>query len=512
MSKIAHSALTVTFFTLGGIALSFLSNVVIAASFGAGADMDMFLAATTLPLFITTILSSSLNFTFIPVFAKYREKDIDGTWKLVSSFINLSALATAAVCLAGMVFAHPIMHAIVPGFGPEKLARSAELLRWLLPVIIFTAVNELMASVYYSNNRFVAPSLNKIISPAITVAYVFFFHASMSTKSIALAMLTASAVQTLILAYGFLRNPEFHYSPSLDFRNEGVKETLKLILPLVVGMLIYRTPPIFDRFFLSSLGEGSISHIGYASKLLGVVYTVVTSGISATIFPRMAHYASRGELGHLTGVMSKGIRMLIFLSMPFIIGLAMLGRPLVEITFQRGRFGPADTTAVCAALSIYMISLLTTSTGTVVSQGYYALRENLKISLMSSAMVPVYIAACALMIKPLGYLAIPAAFALDCSIQTTLGLVVLARKLPGLPRGLASYTAKTALAAAGACALFYPLLLSGWLWSRALAFPLALAGYLAVAVVFKVTEAGLIRQMLSDRFGRFLKIPAAPLA
>lgn len=508
MSKIARASLTVTFFTLGGMALSFLSNVVIAAAFGARADMDVFLAATTLPFFITNILAGSLNYTFIPVFSRFREEAPAETWKMVSTFINLNALAALAACLAASFFAYPIMQAIAPGFSPEKLARSAELLRWLLPVIVFTVVNELMASVYYSNHKFAVPSLNKIISPALTMVYVLLFHASMSTKSIALAMLTASALQTLILAAGFLRDKEFRYYPSLDFRHEGVRETLTLMLPLVAGMLVYQAPPLFDRYFLSGLGEGSISHVGYASKLMGVISAVVTSGISVTIFPRMAHYASRGETGHLVGVMSKGMRMLMFLSAPFIVGLAVLGKPIVQLAFERGRFFPSDTTAVCAALSVYLISLLATSSGTVVAQGYYVLRENVKISAMSATMVPIYVGLCALLIKPLGYLAIPAAFALDRCIQTVLELWVLTKQLPGVQRGLAAYAVKIILVAGAACVPFYPLLLTGSVWPRALAFPLAFGGYFALAVIFKVTEAGMIRQMLRDRFGRLLKEPA----
>lgn len=507
MSKIAKSSFTVTVFTLLGLGLSFLSNVVIAAAFGAGRDMDVFLAATAFPLFITNILSGSLNFTFIPVFAEHKAKDPSETWKMVSSFINLSALAALAACLVGMLFARPIMGLIAPGFTPDELARSAELLRWLLPVMIFTAINELTASVYYSNHRFVIPSLNKIIAPVITMAYVLLFRHTLSTKSIALAMLTASFIQTSLLTLGFLKDREFRYFPSFSLRHEGVRETLRLLFPLIAGMLVYRAAPLFDQFFLSRLGEGGISHVGYASKLLAVIVTVVITGISTAIFPRMAAYAAKNELDHLKAVIGKGIRMLTFLAVPFIVILAVFGKPVIGLLFQRGHFYPSDTAAVHAALILYLLSLpVTAALGPMVAQGFYVLRKNKQIAAIGVAGVPVYIALCWLLIKPLDYLAVPAAYTLDCIFQTILSTAVLSRTLPGVARGFLGYTARAGIIAAAACAVFYPVMRAGaGAPAKVIAAGAAFAGYFALAALFRVEEARLIRELLAGKFGRLFR-------
>ena len=82
--------------------------------------MDVFLAATTMPVFITTILSGTLNITFIPVFAEYRAKDPEEIWRVVSSFINLIIVVTTVLCLTGILLAYPIMKALTPGFSEEK--------------------------------------------------------------------------------------------------------------------------------------------------------------------------------------------------------------------------------------------------------------------------------------------------------------------------------------------------------------------------------------------------------
>jgi len=457
VSKIARSSLIVTVFTLLGLGLSFLSHVIIAAHFGAGKDMDVFLAATTLPFFITNILSGSLNFTFIPVFAEYREKEPSEIWKVVSSFINLNTLAALAVCVIGLVLARPIMNTIAPGFSEDKLARSAELLRWLLPVIIFTAINELLASVYYSNQRFVIPSLNKVISPVLTMAYVLAFHANLSTKSIVLAMLTSSIVQASLLILGFARSGEFRYSFVLDYKHPGVIKIVKLMTPLVLGMLIYKATPMVDAFFLSSLPSGSLSHIGYAGKLIGAILLIIVSGISVSIFPAMSRYAAAHNLDALKGVLSKGVRMLFFLSVPIVVLLGIYGRPVIQLIFERRAFTPADTTAVYYAFVIYLLSLSAAAAGAPVAQAYYSIQETKLISFLSVVLMLLYTMFCFLLIKPLGYLAIPAAYALyyNCAILTT--TLVLRKKLGGNWPPMSSFFLKSSAAALAAACLIYPL-------------------------------------------------------
>jgi len=462
VSKIARSSLIVTLFTLLGLGLSFLSNVIIAAHFGAGRDMDVFLAATTLPFFITSILSSSLNFTFIPVFAEYREKDPGEIWTVVSSFINLNTLAALAVCIAGILLADPIMGAIAPGFSPDKAARSAELLRWLLPVIIFTVINELLASVYYSNQRFLIPSLNKIISPLLTMAYVLAFHASLSTKSIVLAMLTSSFAQAALLVIGFARSGEFGYSLVLDYEHPGVTKILRLMAPLVLGMLVYKAVPLVDAFFLSGLASGSISHIGYAGKLYGAILPIIVSGISVSIFPAMSRYAAAQHIESLKGVLMKGVRMLFFLGIPFVALLGFYGRPVIQLIFERRAFTPADTTAVYYALVLYLLALPAAAAGSIVSQAFYSIQANKTISFIGVLMMLVYTALCFFLTGPLGYLAIPAAYALynNCAILTT--TLVLRRKIGGSWPPSAVFFLKSSAAALGAAGLVYPLMrLSG---------------------------------------------------
>ena len=427
--SITRSSIIVTIFTIFGLGLGFLSNMVIAMKFGAHADMDIFLAAAALPLFITSILSGTLNFTFIPVFAEYKARGAVESWKVVSSLINISFVVTVIFCITGIILAEHLTRILVPGFTQGQIVQTANLLRWLLPLIVFTAVNELMASVYYSNNRFVVPSLNKIIGPIITMLYVFLFHESLSTKSLALAMLTAVFLQAVILAAGFLKRRDFYYSLSFDHTHPGVKKIFKLMIPLVLGMIFYRAVPVFDRYFLSRLSEGSISHVGYAMKLMSVIPVVIVSGISISIFPVMAKYATEHNMNELKSIMSKGLGMLFFMSVPVAMFLGVFGKPVVKLIFERGAFVASDTSAVYRAFFLYIIALPAGVMGYIIGQGYYVLKDTRTVVLIGVAEMVLYIFLCYALLQFLGYLAIPAAYAIQLNLGALLCGLILRYKL-----------------------------------------------------------------------------------
>ncbi len=498
MSSLVKSTIIVTILNGVGLCLGFLSNLVIAAKFGAGREMDIYLAATALPLFVTSILSGSLSMTFIPVFAEYRNKDISETWKIVSTFINISVITTSILTFIGIFFANSIMKLLAPGFTGEKIAVSANLLCWLMPTIILAVINELMSSVYYSNNSFVIPLFNKIINPLITMIYVLIFSFSLSTKSLVFASLTAMFIQTLLLGIGFVRNKEFFYSFILKYKHPAVLKIIKLMLPLIVGMIIYRAIPLFDRFIASSLPDGSISYLGYSSKIYFLLTGIITSGISLSLFPLMSKLAAENNIVLLKQNMSKGIRFLFFLSIPITCIFGIYSKEIVQLLFERGAFHNQDTTFTSIALSIYLMALPVASIGTIVAQGYYVLQDTRTPAIIGVLEVFIYIGLAFLLLPLFGFLSIPLTFVCYFYISMINGLIVR-KKLGGTggQKILHSFLQHTLIAVIATIIIFYPICLFSNLIIKNIFIALGFILYLILSkYILKSKESLLIWEKL----------------
>jgi putative peptidoglycan lipid II flippase len=225
-----------------------------------------------------------------------------------------------------------------------------------------------------------------------------------------------------MLTVGFIRKQEFHYSLLFDYKHPGIIKILKLMLPLVLGMIVYRAAPVFDRYLLSGLIEGSISYISYANKITSVIPAVIVSGISIAIFPIMAKYAAEGKTHQLVGVMSKGIRMLIFLSIPITLFMMYYSKEIILLIYERGAFTSKDTLLVSNALYIYLLAMPAGVLGTIVGgQGYYVLKDTRTVAIVGVIEMLLYVGISFALLKYYGYLALPIANV----IQVNMAVIVL---------------------------------------------------------------------------------------
>lgn len=457
MGSIARNSIVVTVVNTLGTLLVLLSNVVIAYRFGAGKDMDVYFAATALPFFVITILSMTLNFTFIPVFTEYEKRGKSDTWDVVSSFMNASVIVATVICVAGMLFSKKIMALITPGFDAAKLDASAGLMALLFPAVILSVVNELLSSIYYAHNKFVTPSLNKILNPLITIIYVLAFGTFLSTKSLALSVVTAYLIQNIFLIAGFLRNKDFAYSLSFHIRHPEVARIFKLMTPLIAAMLISKIAPLTDRFFLSGLAEGSISHVSYAYRITLRIIDSIASGLIVAIFPAMAAQAALLDYERLYRYILQGVRMLFFVIIPFVPILFLYGEPLIRALFQRGMFTAADTGATYKAFAVYLLSLPAVTAASVFYKGFYSVQRNTTVAVLSVAITLGYIGLCYGLLRPCNYLAIPLAHVIAFNTAAVVSGLLLRRSLKITTKhGTGRELAKNACIAVAAALLIMP--------------------------------------------------------
>jgi putative peptidoglycan lipid II flippase len=428
---LAKSAVLITAINGISLMLGFGSNVVVAKAFGTSSQMDAFQAASALPAFLATIVSGSLGYTFIPVFADRKKEDEADAWRLVSTLINLLALAGILIVILGIVFSRPLMGLLAPGFSPSQTAAASALLRWQMPIVGFSILNELMSSVYYSKSRFLRPTGFKAIAPAVTILYVLALASRVDVLSLAIAQFTCAVLQTGILAAGFLKDKDFKYTAELDLKNPDLGRVLKLMLPLLGGMCIYRIIPLAERWLASGLPSGAISTLAYAWKLVSVLSPLASAGLIVSIFPEMARLKAEGDLEGLKRVISKGIRTLIFLNTPIVFLLGVFGRDTVGLIMERGAFTHADTVATAAAMGIYLVGLPAGAVGSIVGQGYYVFKDTRTPVIIGLVETVLYLAIAYGLLPRFGILAIPIAYASYMNLSIIANALLVRAKLGG---------------------------------------------------------------------------------
>src|SRR5256712_13771168 len=94
-----------------------------------------------------------------------------------------------------------------------------------------------------------------------------------------------------------------------------------------------------------------------------------------TLFRSLSHYASLGQVGRMRDAVQQGIRWILFLTLPTIILMIVLRRPIVTLLFQYGSFGAAAREATQAAFLFYSLGLAGHALIQILARAYYASRD-----------------------------------------------------------------------------------------------------------------------------------------
>jgi len=383
MRKIVNATLLVTLFALVGQAVAFATQVVTASLFGAGADMDAFLAASAVPQYLIAVLLGSLGYVFVPVFIDYlatgRE---DEAWELASSMINLSLLVLTVLVALGVMIPDVVLNLIAPGLSNATHHQAAHIAMIIWPSVLATGVVSLMIGIYQSQSRFGWSAAVPVIGAIVNLGLLITLANSLGIIGLAIATTLGIVLQLgLLLPLALKRG---RYRLTLNWRHPAVLQVLRLLIPLVLANIVGKITPLIDRYLASGMPEGSISHLGYAFRIFSVMALLFSTGITTVIFPRMAFNVAGSDLSGLRRTMSAGLRFMWLAIAPMIaLGIA-LALPMVTTVFKRGRFSATDAVAVAGLLQVYLLALVSACLGNVTGRGFYVLKDTRTLAVFGS--------------------------------------------------------------------------------------------------------------------------------
>ncbi len=169
-----------------------------------------------------------------------------------------------------------------------------------------------------------------------------------------LASVVAASTQFLIQVPA-VKYQGYRYKWDVDLKDPYLKRALVLVFPVVIGSAVQQINTIIDKTLASSLVEGSISALTYASRINDLIISVFVMAITTVIFPMLSRAFSQEDDGQIRRIMGEGINIILIITVPATIGILILAQPMVRIFFQRGAFSQGATHMTSQALIFYSI-------------------------------------------------------------------------------------------------------------------------------------------------------------
>jgi putative peptidoglycan lipid II flippase len=418
---------------LGGIfslSAGLINQMIIAAYFGAGAEMDVYMTALVIPAYLQAIFLTGLSFVFIPAFVREETKgNEDAAWELVGTFFWITTGILIAIAIAGSLLAKEIISLTAPGFNPEKSILAARMLSVLMLSIPFAGLSIYTIGIQNARNSFFWPSFGGAVNSIGNILAVVLLSRLIGPMALAWGFFVAILLQSCITVFPVLRHGWPRLIPLTDNR---ILAMAKLISPFILFGLLINGTTVLERYFASALPSGQISYLGYAWKISSIYVQLMAMGIASAIFPVMARaYTQKGKEG-LGEKTVYGLRLTLAVALPAVLITGALSIPLVKVLFERGKFHPIDTFNVAQIVLIVMISdVLCRMLSNIIGRTFYVLKDTLTPPIISSVCVLFYIGIGRFFAGRWGYIGLAYAFLLQQTLNILILCVFLFYKLRG---------------------------------------------------------------------------------
>ena len=182
--------------------LGMLREIVIAATYGTGAEANAYVLASQIPVnFFDMILGSAISSAFIPVYNKFIEKENEKRANLFATrFLNFVILVTAGLSVIGVCFAPQIIALFSSDeMGAYTLNMASELLRIMFPMVIFTGMAFTLVGLLQSLGEFKIPAIMSLVSNAVCIIYLLTLNKIWGVYGLAAALFAGWILQFLML-------------------------------------------------------------------------------------------------------------------------------------------------------------------------------------------------------------------------------------------------------------------------------------------------------------------------
>ena len=387
-SQIARAALMVLVGFLASGVLGVVRTAIINATFGAGDALDAFFWAQQLPeLIFVLVAGGALGSSFIPVYARLREKDEDSAWQLASAVMTLSALAAGALSLLVVLLAPLIVTTILaPGAEPAVQALTASLIRIMMVTPFIFSISGLLMGILHAHQVFLLPSIaismNNIglmigalviaqaLPPDPGVAQV----GDANVYGLAYGAVLSAVLHLLVQLPG-LQQINARLRPLADWRIAGVRHVLALMGPRVLGLAVVRVNFIVNAAFTSGMVSGSAAALTTAFMLMFFALGVIGQSLGSAVFPSLSALAAANDMDGFKDRLASAMRSVLFLGFPAMVALILLAGPLIEVLYQRREWTAESTQATAWALAFYATGMAGFALLEVLSRAFYALSD-----------------------------------------------------------------------------------------------------------------------------------------
>lgn len=388
MSKrLLKSGIVVSVMTLLSRVLGLARDVVVANLMGAGASADVFFFANRIPNFLRRLFAEgAFSQAFVPVLTEYHatgEKEkiqgliakVSGTLGVLVTVVTLLGVLGSGVVTA-LFGAGWFLDWLQDGPSAAKFELASLLLKITFPYLWFITFVALSGAILNTLGQFAVSSFTPVFLNVMIILSAWYLSPQLTQPEIGLAIgVFLGGLVQFLFQLPFLIKAGVLVKPRWGWRDPGVVKIRTLMLPALFGVSVSQINLLFDSFVASFLQTGSISWLYYSDRLLEFPLGLFGIAIATVILPALSRNHVNAQAQGFAQTMDWGVRMVLLLGTPAMIGLVILAKPMLMVLFMRGEFSAQDVHMASLSLMAYSVGLINFMLIKVLAPGYYSRQD-----------------------------------------------------------------------------------------------------------------------------------------
>lgn len=333
----------------------FWRDILAAAEFGIGAELDAYVAASAIPVFVSGIFANAVAPAFLPVVTKQRQLNgLDAARTLLAKLHTTLLMLAACASAFLYTFESMLLRLMCEQCLSAQLDRIEESFRVLAPLCLVQVYAAVLKTGLLSERQTFIPTISPLCVPIVGVGLLSSPLSSIGVGVVAWSIFAGNLAEVLFLraTCGPRFGPRFPTSTTGDVDN-----SLRSYSNLLIAGLFTASAAVIDAAFAARLPPGSATSLVYGGKIVVFIIGVSSVAISNVPVPAFTLLAAQKKWGELRKDLRRFLLAILIGSGAISCIISLWSDGLTRVLFERGNVAEDGIRMAENVLSILVLQL-----------------------------------------------------------------------------------------------------------------------------------------------------------
>ncbi len=367
-----QAAYILALFAVGSQILAIIRDRLLAYTFGAGPELDLYYAAFRIPDLLFVLFASVLSvYVLLPFVTRATEETGGEAGARVLSqvftlFIGLYIIVAATLMATAPWYVPRLFSGVIA--NTETLVLMIQILL-LQPFLL--GISSLCGIITQLSHRFVLYAISPLLYNLGIIIGAVFLVPQYGVTGLAIGVIIGACGHVAI-QLPFVQKSELSFKVVSSFDWRLMRSILRVSIPRALTLSVGQLLLLVLIAMATLMTPGSVSVFQFAFNLQSVPLAIIGMSYSVAAFPTLSTlYAKRDTKGFNNQLLT-ALRHIIFWSIPIIALVVVLRAQIVRVLLGTGAFDWSDTRLTAAVLAMFTISLCAQAALLLLIRAFYA--------------------------------------------------------------------------------------------------------------------------------------------